>query len=94
MQQWEGGWDDVEKVQKAMKSNWEKKSKAAAGSRSMTMSMFPHDQQLKPKFKEKIFILGEIPMQLKDVEYVPVTNFILQMFRSIRNTFYATIVRS
>jgi hypothetical protein len=77
-----------------MKSNWVKKSKAAAGSRSMTMSMFRHYQQLKPTFKEKLFILGEIHVQMKYVEYVWVTKFILQMFRSIRNTFYVTIVRS
>jgi hypothetical protein len=90
-----GRWDDVEKVQKDMKANWVKKSKAAVGSRSMKMSMFPREQQIKPKFKEKIFILGKIPVQMKDVEYVLVTNFILLMFRrSGRNTFFAIIVRS
>ena len=46
-----GRWDDVEKVQKDMKVNWVKKSKAAVGSRSMTVSMFPHGKQIKPKFK-------------------------------------------
>jgi hypothetical protein len=81
-----GRWDDVEKVQKAMKANWVKKAKAAAGSRSMKMSMFPQEQQIQPKFKEKIFIFGEIPVQMKDPEYVMVTNFIW-------NTFFATIVR-
>jgi hypothetical protein len=89
-----GRWDDVEKVRKAMKSNWVKKDKVVAGSRSMKMSMFSQEQQIKPKFKEKIFILGEILVQMKDVEYVLVTNFILQMFRRKRNTFFATIVRS
>jgi hypothetical protein len=90
-----GRWDDVEKVQKDMKANWVKKSKAVVGSRSMKMSMFPREQQIKPKFKEKIFILGKIPVQMKDVEYVLVTNFILLMFRrSGRNTFFAIIVRS
>jgi len=89
-----GRWDDVEKVQKDMKSNWVKKSKAAAGS-SMKMPMFPQEQEIKPKFKEKIFILGEMHVQMKNAEYVLLTNFILQMFRRRRrNTFFATIVRS
>ena len=78
-----------------MKANLVKISKAVVGSRSMKMSMFPREQQIKPKFKEKIFILGKIPVQMKDVEYVLVTNFILLMFRrSGRNTFFAIIVRS
>jgi hypothetical protein len=34
-------------------------------------------------------------VQMKDAEYVLVTNFILQMFKKrIRNTFFVTIVRS
>jgi hypothetical protein len=71
-----------------------KKSKATAGS-SMKMPMFPQEQEIKPKFKEKIFILGEMHVQMKDAEYVLLTNFILQMFRrSRRNTFFVTIVRS
>ena len=70
-----------------------KKSKAVVGSRSMKMSMFPREQQIKPKFKEKIFILGKIPVQMKDVEYVLVTNFILLMFRrSGRNSEKLSIV--